>query len=229
MPDPTLSIAACAALERALNFAVSIDDTAALRVAKHSGSVVKLYANEPALCVFVVLGERCRVLHHFSDKPDVSLGGALADWFELARSRDKTASLINGNLLLHGDSKILISLAEIAGEIDIDWEEQLAELVGDVPAHVAGRALRNAAQIGTQAAGIAKIALDRVIEQHSLAQAGNAQAGSSHAGSAEADGSQAGKAPADLLGDGLRALRDGLASLSNSDEEKTAAADGDHQ
>ncbi|MBT8139570.1 MAG: SCP2 sterol-binding domain-containing protein [Gammaproteobacteria bacterium] len=206
MPDPTLSIAACAAFERALNFAIALDDVAAKRFVSHNGKVVKLYVDNPALTVFVQLGENCRVMQHYSGQADVSLGGALADWFDLARSSDKTASLVNGNLSIHGDSKILISLGELAGELDIDWEAQLAELIGDVPAHLAGRAMRNAVQFGAQAAGIAKIVLDRVIEQHSSVQPQDE--------------------PADFVGDGLRAISDGLDKISNRDDDNVAPNGG---
>ncbi|MGB5324742.1 MAG: SCP2 sterol-binding domain-containing protein [Pseudomonadales bacterium] len=202
MPDPTLSIAACAGLERAINFTLGLDYAVAQKFAAYSGRIVKLHADDPQLAIYIELGERCRVLYHCASKPDVALGGALADWFELARSNDKAATLINGGLAIQGNSKILLALAEAAATLDIDWEAQLAEIIGDVPAHLTGRAMRSAAEIGTQAASVAQQLVDRLAAHHSAAQPANMQT--------------------DPLGDGLRTLSAGLGKIAAQRGESTA-------
>lgn len=194
MPDPTISIAACAALERALNFTIGLDERLSRAMAAQQGKLVRLYAQDPAFEIFIELGERCRVLYHSRATPDVALGGSLTAWLALARSADKVAELVNGELTITGDSRILLSLGELAGELDIDWEAQLAEVIGDVPAVLASRTLRNAAQVGGEAAGVARQLLDDFIEQHDRARA-----------------RQAGP---DAIGDGLRALSSGLRKIS---------------
>lgn len=212
MADPTLSLAACAALERAINFALGLDSAIAQRFALHSGKTVRLYSSNPALTLHIQLGERCRVLYHAPAEADVALGGSLSAWAALARSDDKVAALVNGELAISGDSRILISLGELAGQLDIDWEAQLAALVGDVPANLAGRALRGASAAGSEVAGAAKTLLDQVIDQHEMARS--------------RDNRESSESSADLVGDGLRALSEGLERIANAGKAGTTGNKG---
>ncbi len=48
------------------------------------------------------------------------------------------------DLTIEGDAEVAQQVVELFDELDIDWEEQLSKLVGDVPAYHAGRLLRGA-------------------------------------------------------------------------------------
>ena len=56
--------------------------------------------------------------------------------------------LINGNIQLTGDSKPLLELQSILHGLELDWEGELARLVGDVPAHELGRFVRQGLKVG---------------------------------------------------------------------------------
>ena len=70
------------------------------------------------------------------------MAGSSSDFFKLATSTDPANALINGELELHGDSNALIELQKIAKQLDLDWEEPLANIFGDVIGHQLGRGLR---------------------------------------------------------------------------------------
>ena len=52
------------------------------------------------------------------------------------------AALINGNIRISGDTAPLLALRKILADLDIDWEQPLADSFGDVAAHQIGTGLR---------------------------------------------------------------------------------------
>jgi ubiquinone biosynthesis protein UbiJ len=50
-------------------------------------------------------------------------------------------------------------------ELDIDWEAALAELIGDVPAHLLGETIRNSAEFRSNALNRAQSALAEVSQE----------------------------------------------------------------
>ncbi len=51
-----------------------------------------------------------------------------------------------------GDQDVLRSARQLALDLNIDWEAALAELVGDIPAHLVGQAIRQTRHWGRDAA-----------------------------------------------------------------------------
>ena len=63
----------------------------------------------------------------------------------LGGSTEKT--LFSGDVTIDGDVETGQAFKSILDEIDIDWEEQLSKLTGDVIAHQLGNAARHARKI----------------------------------------------------------------------------------
>ena len=169
MRDPTLTLAAYSSLERALNAALGLDVRLRQQVSSYAGKVIRLECTAPAIVAHVKLGETCSVLQHFSGRPDVGLSGDLQGWLALLGASDKAASLINSSMVISGDSGLLMALGKLGSELEIDWEAQLAEFVGDVPAHLAGRAARKSLQLGQQLSATVRQQFDAfIVEQTRL-------------------------------------------------------------
>ena len=150
MRDPTLTLAAYAGLERALNAALKIDATIPQKLIPFEGRVIRLECTAPSIVSYVCIGQQCSVLHTYEGAADVGLAGDLQSWIELAAVEDKAAALINSSMIITGDSRILMELGDIGGQLDIDWESRLAEFVGDVPAHLANRVAKKSMQLGKE-------------------------------------------------------------------------------
>ena len=78
----------------------------------------------------------------------VRLAGSPID---LLRASDKTsghAQLFAGNVRIDGDTSIAHRFSDALGGLDIDWEEQLSQLTGDIAAHEIGRGVRAARREG---------------------------------------------------------------------------------
>lgn len=147
--DPTLNIAAFAALERAINAALALDSATRKRLQTLDGNCFLLECTEPAIKVHVLVagdGIRLPVVHEA--KPNTHLIGPLSEFIMLATAKDKPSALVNSGVRLQGDSAPLIRLAEMLADIELDWEGELARLVGDVPAHMFGEASRQLLRFG---------------------------------------------------------------------------------
>lgn len=66
----------------------------------------------------------------------------------LAADHGRRAPLFSGGVEIRGDVELGRRFKEILGSIGIDWEEQLARIVGDVAAHQAGNLVRGIAAWG---------------------------------------------------------------------------------
>jgi ubiquinone biosynthesis protein UbiJ len=70
--------------------------------------------------------------HH---QPDVSISGPPFALVSLMLSASQSQS---GDVYIEGDVQLAHKLAQLAGRLDIDWEEYLAQKTGDVAAHQMG-------------------------------------------------------------------------------------------
>jgi len=152
MGDPTLNIAAFAAFERAINAALAMDVATAKNLRALDQLCFLIECTEPKLKLYVLIDDnRVRLPVIYDKKPATHLIGPLSEFISLATARDKPSALVNSGVRLLGDSAPLIQLAEILEDIELDWEGELAKMVGDVPAHIAGEGARQLFRFGKRA------------------------------------------------------------------------------
>ena len=143
--DPTVTTAALAALEAAVNQALTLDPAAQRSLGRLAGCTFAIECSAPAFAVYLQPGpERVRLLGFHDGPATTRVAGTAADFAELANSSDPAATLINGNLTLQGDSAPLIELQQILGKLDPDWEAPLVDTLGDVAGHQLAELLRAA-------------------------------------------------------------------------------------
>ena len=131
--DPTVYTAALAALERVLNQALRLSAGTLGQLAELEGSVFALHCSNPAVDVYLHPSpEGIRLAGAHGGAVTTSVRGEAGDFTELATSSDPTATLINGNLELRGDSAPLIELQKILSQVDVDWEAPLVQTLGSL-------------------------------------------------------------------------------------------------
>ena len=132
------------ALELLVNQALKLDPATREQMLRLSGKSIGIECTEPALEIVILIHNDAIELQAFSGQKATShLTGNLAAFSELLTAEDKVAALINGNLRLQGDSQLLMELQKILQNLDLDWEFQLAKLIGDLPAHWLGKLSRD--------------------------------------------------------------------------------------
>ena len=173
MPDPggrghTLHTAAIAGLEAVINNALKLDPATLNKLRALDGHVFLLHCSAPELSLYFIPGSDDVRLCGFYDGPaDTTLTGSAREFAKLATASDAANALINGELELHGDSQALIALQKILRQLDIDWEQPLADIFGDIVGHQLGRGLRSGLRFGRQALQGLKRQLDDYIVHES--------------------------------------------------------------
>jgi ubiquinone biosynthesis protein UbiJ len=156
--NPTLHTAALAGLEAALNRALELAPSGRTALAGLEDCVFALHCTAPTLDVYLQPGsDRIRLMGIYEGPVTTSVRGEASDFTELATAKDPTATLINGQLELEGDSAPLIELQQILSKLDVDWEAPLVATLGDVAGHQLAQMLRSAFGWGRQASsGLAR-------------------------------------------------------------------------
>jgi ubiquinone biosynthesis protein UbiJ len=135
----TVSSAAITAFEQLLNQAIRMDPEALARLAPMHGRVIKFELMGLGLCLFLI-PEPCgiQVYQGCEGQPDCVLRGTPLDLARMRSSRASAEQLFSGAVEISGDSGLAQQFAEVISTLDIDWEEQLSHLTGDVLAHEIG-------------------------------------------------------------------------------------------
>lgn len=165
-PDPALQTAALAALEAAVNRALSLTPLAGGELAPFADQVFALHCSSPTLDVYLHPDDGAIRLTGVHEGPvTTSLRGEASDFAELATSRDPAATLINGALEVDGDTAPLIELQKVLSTLNVDWEAPLVATLGDVAGHQVAELLRQAFSWGRQATDSLTRQLDEYLHE----------------------------------------------------------------
>ncbi len=140
--DPTLNVALLGAAQEAINRALQYAPHTQAKLAQLEGQSVQATISEPDFTVTILLGKTLELRSVYEDKVNASIEGPLREYLAAAAAEDPAIGLINGNLKIRGDSRLMQSLQGVLSELDIDWEAPIAEVLGDVAGHQIGKALR---------------------------------------------------------------------------------------
>lgn len=133
--------ALAAGLEQAINAVVALDPETKRGLAGLSGHIIALDFRGLAPAIFLApTAEGVQVLGRLEGEPDARISGT-----PLALLRMGTGSsegLFDGEVHIEGDIELGQRFKRLLDGLDIDWEEQLSRLTGDVVAHQVGNLVR---------------------------------------------------------------------------------------
>ena len=145
MPGRTPSAILAATVEAALNGYLKQDEEVRARLEGMAGRVICMELLGTGVSLFVQVGsDRVRVSSQCVQTPDVTLRGTLP---MLMRSAIDPAG--DNEIELVGDVGLGQRFQQVIADVEPDWEEKLASVVGDVAAHQLGRFVRGAMSWGT--------------------------------------------------------------------------------
>jgi ubiquinone biosynthesis protein UbiJ len=127
-----------------INRYLGMDPAAPARLAGLEGRVIALEFRGLDLTVVLrVQGQGIEFSDEPEQKPDTVLRGTPFSIARLGLGRgNATGTLFSGAVEINGDVETGQTFKAILDGIDIDWEEQLARVTGDVLAHQLGNAAR---------------------------------------------------------------------------------------
>lgn len=136
-----------AGIEHGLNRVLRMDSTALPRLSRLAGKVIAIDCRDPSLRLFVIPSDEGLMLaQHWAADADCTLRAPATSLMRLALSRDKTAVLHGPDVELDGDSGILLELAGVLQDLELDWEYEVSRWLGPVGSQLVGGHLRNQAR-----------------------------------------------------------------------------------
>ena len=141
-----------AGLEMALNRYLSLDADTLARLAALSGKVIAVELRGLGVTLIMVPhAGGIQLLGDYRGTPDTVISGTPISLARTGYGKDRGA-LFAGEVEIRGDVTVGQRFEAVLREIDIDWEEQLSRLVGDVAAHQVGRLVRDTVAWGAKSA-----------------------------------------------------------------------------
>lgn len=138
IPDSAL-----AALEAAFNRYLALDPEIAARFVELHGRVILVEVEGFETRIYVIPGTAGVQLYgDYAGEPDCILRGTPLALARMGVSHRKEDQLFSGEVRIEGDTHLAQAFGDLLGSLEVDWEEQLAGLVGDPVAHQVGSRFR---------------------------------------------------------------------------------------
>ncbi|MBG0840087.1 SCP2 domain-containing protein [Ectopseudomonas toyotomiensis] len=166
-----------AGVEAGLNRVLRLDGTALPRLQGLSGKVIAVHCQSPALEIFILpSGDGLQLASQWHAPTDCTLTAPASSLARLALSREKTAILHRPEVSLDGDSAVLLQLAGILQDLELDWEYELSRWLGPVATTLLAGHLRSRANLASHGAASLKQNLADYLAEESRTLVGQREA-----------------------------------------------------
>jgi ubiquinone biosynthesis protein UbiJ len=133
-------------IEIAINKVLPLDPDYQQKMKRLAGRVVAIFFTDLELQIYFIADtEQFTVLSSYEGIPDVKLSGKSWDFFHMGiNNHNSRKTNFDSNIHFEGDVATGQNFAELFAELNIDWEEALADVTGDIFAHQATNFARQA-------------------------------------------------------------------------------------
>ena len=129
--DPSVQVAFCGALESIINKTLQFDPGSRHALARLQGKVLAVEFTQPALSFYILpIDTGVRIHSIYDGEVTTRIKGTPPALVGLLQS--KQLNLANSGVEVFGSTAFLIELQNILQELDIDWEEAISTVIGDV-------------------------------------------------------------------------------------------------
>lgn len=148
------------AIETALNEYIKMDTTASTKLAKLSGKVIAIELQGWDFTLYLLPdAQGIQVLSVYGGNADTIIRGTPMALFNMSQGETTAATLREQNITIDGDLELGQQFSKFFKQLDIDWEEKLAQTFakftsesnGDLLAHKIGRLVQGFKQWQPQA------------------------------------------------------------------------------
>lgn len=131
-------------VERALNTFVAQDEAAHARVAALAGRVIALHLRGTPVRVHLCPQDdgRIQVVDAAGRSADACIEASPLSLLRLSLADDSSKLFFEGDVVITGEVALGQALRDLLLAVDIDWEEELSRVTGDVVAHQVGNVVR---------------------------------------------------------------------------------------
>ena len=140
-----------AAIEVALNRVLQLDEDTVARVARLQGKVIAIEFSGFDVELFLIPeAEKISIYGRFEGDADTVLRGTPVALMRMGLAKHAGDALFAGDVKISGDVELGQEFSDILDGLDIDWEEHLSHLTGDLVAHKVGNVVRDVFAWGRQ-------------------------------------------------------------------------------
>jgi len=146
-----LPTAITASIEMAVNRILQLDEDTLARLQDLQGKVIAIEMSGLDVSLYLIPGpDKLFVYGRFEGEPDTVLRGTPVALMRMGLAEHAGDVLFAGDVEISGDVELGQQFSEILDTLDIDWEEHLSHVTGDLVAHKLGNVVRDALSWGQQ-------------------------------------------------------------------------------
>lgn len=143
MISPSIDSALCAGIESSLNALLKHDPSLLHALEKFDRKRIRIQSDDWLILAITIQPTGLSLSLQDEDECDATVFGSLDQLIAVALAEDKADVLMNGQLDISGSSSLVLDLAKIAQQIDIDWEALISPMTGGIIAHQLGKGFRS--------------------------------------------------------------------------------------
>ena len=140
-----LLIPLLAAMETGLNQLFAMDPDTHADLARFKGRIIAFYITDVQQTLYFFPDQQgIQIVSHYEGEADTTISGSLMAFTRMAMAdeKTKTKAVFKGDINIAGDIALGQHFQSLFKQLDIDWEEHLSHITGDVIAHSIGNAAR---------------------------------------------------------------------------------------
>lgn len=131
-------------LQIAINRYLDYDPEVPKQLEKMQGKVVALHFQQLDFSLFIVItADGLDIREVFESEVDTTISGSPWALAVMGLSESSTSSLFSGDVVIQGDTELGSQFQTFLENIEVDWEEPLSTITGDVVANQLGNVVRD--------------------------------------------------------------------------------------
>ena len=143
MISPSIDSALCASIERSLNAVLTHDPALLAALGKFEGKRIRIQSDDWLIIVVTICSHGLQLSLQDDSECDTTIFGSLPELLAVASANDKADALMNGDVDISGSSALVLDLAKIMQQMDVDWEALITPITGGIIAHQIGKGFRS--------------------------------------------------------------------------------------
>lgn len=143
MISPSIDSVLCASIEHSLNALLKHDPALLVALAKFNGKRIRVQSDDWLILVITVTEQGLQLSLQDDNECDTTVFGSISELISVALANDKADALMNGDIDISGSSALILDLAKIIQQLDIDWEALISPVTGGIIAHQIGLGFRS--------------------------------------------------------------------------------------
>jgi len=140
-----LLIPLLAAMETGLNQLFAMDPETFERLKRFQGRIIAFHITDIEQTLYFFPDQQgIQIVSHYEGDADTVISGSMMAFARMAMAdeKTKTTTVFKGDISITGDIALGQHFQSLFKQLDIDWEEHLSHITGDVIAHSLGNAAR---------------------------------------------------------------------------------------